>query len=235
MPLFECCKAIEMRSIGGRNRMASVIFTRLSLRTVKKLAILTILLFPLVVQAQDMIYKKDGSSVSAKVYEVSNDKIRYKRFDNLQGPFYYLHKGEIDHIEYENGTVESYKSFPQNKPRKFGIGANAGGPSIFYSVELDYRISHNIDIEAGLGNTGAWAGVNYLFRDLRYESVSPYIGFNVNYWVINQLPLQGFYAPLGLSLMSQKTGLGLSVEVAWMNRFQDVAGPWAGAKLSVHL
>lgn len=223
-----------MRSISEECEAVKMKFRRLSLKTLKAVALLLFLALGISVQAQDMIYKKDGTALKTKVYEVSNDKVRYKMYENLGGPFYYTFKGDIDHIEYENGFVESYANIPQRSARKFGLGANLGGPSIFYSVELDYRLSHNFDLEAGFGNTGAWAGVNYLFNDLRYESVSPYIGFSANVWFVDGFQYQGFYAPLGISIMHQKSGLGISAEVAWMNRFADISMVWGGVKLSAH-
>ncbi len=231
---MKAAKLPKMRSISGETEVGNMKARRLSLAEVKALFILLLFSIGFSALGQDLIYKKDGTTLKAKVYEVSNDKVRYKMFENLGGPFYYTYKGDIDHIEYENGFVESYASIPQRKPRKLGLGANIGGPSIFYSVELDYRISHNFDLEAGFGRTGAWAGVNYMFKDLRYESISPYIGFIANVWFINGFQYQGFYAPLGVSVMNQKLGIGISGEVAWMNRFTEVKTVWAGLKLSAH-
>ena len=38
------------------------------------------------VAAQDVVVKKDGSTILAKVLEVNQDNIKYKKFSNQNGP-----------------------------------------------------------------------------------------------------------------------------------------------------
>ena len=58
--------------------------------------------------AQDVIVTKDSRRINAKVTEVNVDNIRYKQFDNQDGPVYTLPKSDIVTILYQNGTVENY-------------------------------------------------------------------------------------------------------------------------------
>ena len=46
-------------------------------------------------KAQDVIVKKDGSTVVSKVLEVNQDDIKYKKYSNLDGPTYTIYKKEI--------------------------------------------------------------------------------------------------------------------------------------------
>uniref|UniRef100_UPI004056D689 hypothetical protein n=1 Tax=Alistipes sp. TaxID=1872444 RepID=UPI004056D689 len=59
-------------------------------------------------QAQDIITFCDGSKVEAKIVEVTQTEIRYKKFRNIDGPLYTISQGKVDNIMYKNGDVEQY-------------------------------------------------------------------------------------------------------------------------------
>ena len=74
---------------------------------------LTALLFVLCsagVWAQDVIVKKDGSTILSKVLEVNPDIVRYKKFSNQKGPTYTIAKSEIMSINYQNGEKDFFDS-----------------------------------------------------------------------------------------------------------------------------
>lgn len=58
--------------------------------------------------AQDIITLKSGEEIKAKVTEIANTEIKYKKFDNQSGPAYVLQKSEIFMIKYENGEKEVF-------------------------------------------------------------------------------------------------------------------------------
>ncbi|MDR1698257.1 MAG: hypothetical protein LBR75_00320 [Prevotellaceae bacterium] len=58
--------------------------------------------------AQDIITKKDGSELQAKVTEVTQTEIKYQRFDNLSGPVYTMPKSEIFMIKYQGGMKDVF-------------------------------------------------------------------------------------------------------------------------------
>ena len=58
--------------------------------------------------AQDVIVKKDGSTIISKVLEVNTDDIKYKKFSNQNGPTYSIIKSEIYAINYENGEKDVF-------------------------------------------------------------------------------------------------------------------------------
>ena len=58
------------------------------------------------VSAQDLIILRDGSMIEAKVTEISPVEIRYKRYENLDGPTIVLPRIDILSIRHENGTYE---------------------------------------------------------------------------------------------------------------------------------
>ncbi len=61
-----------------------------------------------VVMAQDVIVKKDGSTILSKVLEISETEIKYKKWSNQDGPMYSVNKNEVNSINYQNGEVEKY-------------------------------------------------------------------------------------------------------------------------------
>ena len=75
----------------------------------KKVIILSVfLLYGCILSAQDIITKKDGTDIKAKVTEVSQSQISYKKYSNLNGPLYTISTSDILMITYENGEREMF-------------------------------------------------------------------------------------------------------------------------------
>lgn len=60
--------------------------------------------------AQDVIVKKDGSTILSKVLEIESTNIKYKKFSNLNGPVYNINKSEVFSINYENGEKDVFNT-----------------------------------------------------------------------------------------------------------------------------
>lgn len=58
--------------------------------------------------AQDVITKKNGEGVQAKVLEITPTEIKYKRFENPDGPIYTMAKADVLLVKYENNTEEIF-------------------------------------------------------------------------------------------------------------------------------
>jgi hypothetical protein len=76
----------------------------------KKIILLLIVLigFGTATIAQDIIITKDGTKIHSTVTEINENDIRYKLFENLSGPTYFMKKTEIASILYENGNVDVF-------------------------------------------------------------------------------------------------------------------------------
>jgi hypothetical protein len=70
------------------------------------------------VAAQDIIILKDGNTIAAKVSEISTTEIRYKRFDNLDGPTIVIPADRVLSIRYQNGTQEIINATPIPEQKK---------------------------------------------------------------------------------------------------------------------
>ena len=84
----------------------------------KKLILLFALFFTtgFYMSGQDIIKKKDGSEIKAKVIEITDETVRYKDFDNINGPIYNIHCYSISSITYENGKTDDF----QTRDKKYG-------------------------------------------------------------------------------------------------------------------
>ena len=56
--------------------------------------------------AQDIITKCNGEEIAAKVAEIGDTQIKYRKYENAQGPLYTLPASEVFLIRYEDGTRE---------------------------------------------------------------------------------------------------------------------------------
>ncbi len=76
----------------------------------KKHFIFTILfLATLCAHGQDIITKKSGEDVVSKVLEITLNEVKYKKWDNQDGPLISISKSEILMIRYQNGTKDIFK------------------------------------------------------------------------------------------------------------------------------
>ena len=77
--------------------------------------------------AQDKITLLNGTEIISKLNEISDTEIKYKLFDNQNGPDRVLLKKDIFSIKYENGKIEVYNSgnlISENQNANPGINLN---------------------------------------------------------------------------------------------------------------
>lgn len=74
------------------------------------LFILVALLITSLSSAQDIIVLKDGSTIQAKVIKVTQSEVEYKKFNNLEGPIYTISTRDLQCINYENGSKDTFVS-----------------------------------------------------------------------------------------------------------------------------
>ncbi len=53
---------------------------------------------------QDLIITRNGTEITSKVLEITLEAVKYKKFENLNGPTYSIVKNEVLIIRYQNGT-----------------------------------------------------------------------------------------------------------------------------------
>ena len=125
-----------------------------------------------VVFAQDKIYKKDGEVIEAKVTEIGSDELKYKIFNDQNGPTYSLEKDLILKVVYENGRIESYQSNLKDPAlyadqAKNAIKINFLSPLLGYTqlnYEHNLRPGRGYEISLGLIGLGKRQKLNSYFN-----------------------------------------------------------------------
>lgn len=92
----------------------------------KHLLVLLLLLCSMSVSAQDVIVMKDGSTILSKVLEVGQKEVKYKKFDNLEGPTYSISKSELQAINYQNGAKDTFSEPVREENRYLPNNQNDG-------------------------------------------------------------------------------------------------------------
>lgn len=91
---------ISMYSLNQKNN------TNLKLKAMKKLIIVVSLVLIKTAHAQDLIVFTDSSKVKAVISEISNDNVKYKRYDMPEGPKYTVDRKTVAYVKYKNGNTE---------------------------------------------------------------------------------------------------------------------------------
>jgi hypothetical protein len=80
-----------------------------NLLKIMKLSITFILiLFVFTAFSQDVITQKNKLELKTKILEVGQTELKYKKFDNLEGPTFTIAKSEILMVRYANGTIDIF-------------------------------------------------------------------------------------------------------------------------------
>ncbi len=69
----------------------------------KQLLFVFFLMCSATVFAQDVIVKKDGSTIICRVVELTSSEIVYKKWSDLGGPNYVMDRSLVSAINYQNG------------------------------------------------------------------------------------------------------------------------------------
>lgn len=112
------------------------------------MAALLVIIFSMTASAQDKIIRNDGKEIHAKVLGTDSKYIRYKRFNNPDGPDYFIFRSEVLKIEYEN-TGAGQKEEPLKLARE---KASAEPPADLQALErtaLKYRKRSNTHLVLG--------------------------------------------------------------------------------------
>lgn len=102
--------------------------------TLKRISLFAFLCVSANIYSQDIILLKSSAIIKSKVIEVTDTELKFKNFDNLEGPTRVIAKSQVVSITYENGSVDNFQSylapsekknedtsdFAKIKPKSFG-------------------------------------------------------------------------------------------------------------------
>lgn len=66
--------------------------------------------------SQDVILKKDNTTILSKVLEVTSTEIKYKKWSNQDGPTYSISRSLVTSINYQNGDVDKFTDNAATNP-----------------------------------------------------------------------------------------------------------------------
>ncbi len=172
------------------------------------------------VSAQDIIMKKNADEIRAKVTEVGATEIKYRKWDNLDGPVYTIPVHDVFVIKYENGTTDKFTDLSAAKSRpqisgKFPRyqGEIAIGYGVGVGAASDVINTNRVVIETVHGArinpyvfVGGGLGINYF-----YGLLNGYVGYYGDGDTATIAPL--FANVKGYCPLSKKTALALSLDM----------------------
>ena len=147
------------------------------MKVFKVLMFLIVCLFPLLAVAQDVITLKNGDEIQAKVTEVGQTEVKYKRFDNPDGPTYNINKSDVFMVKYQNGLKDVFKD-EQPAQNTNNNGNNDDGEfwkSRYWTNQRIAGISLFADL-GGFGFTGPRAGMEVRYRRFQVNGFYKYGG-----------------------------------------------------------
>lgn len=152
-------------------------------------------------RAQDMIVLRNAQAeeIPAKVLEVGETQIRYRKFSNPDGPIYTVGRSEVFFIRYENGEKEVITSY-EAPARKLASAVTYGADGVqgARSAAVKRKPLRDKSWELGLSPTlglgvvlfeedaltgpsiGADVGYNYYFSRYATSMVGASLGFSYN-------------------------------------------------------
>lgn len=88
----------------------------------KKILVLLALLFTTVsIFAQDIITKKNGEEIQAKVLTINSQEINYLKWNNQNGPTYTIAINEVFMIKYANGEKDVFNDKAKETPQQQSV------------------------------------------------------------------------------------------------------------------
>jgi hypothetical protein len=105
----------------------------------KLLLIATIFIISNLSYSQDMITKKTGEDISAKVLEVTSTEIKYKKTNNLDGPLFSILKSEVLIIRYKNGTKDVFNDIAKDTKNEISVSEQNNENDMFSKGKTDAK------------------------------------------------------------------------------------------------
>ncbi len=120
-------------------------------------------------KAQDIIVKPSGDEIEAKVLEITDQTIKYKLFNHLDGPTRSIEQSDVFLVIYENGTRESFEPIDRTSEeitQPFAEEISANGPAMEETEAEDKTFNHTepyFAVSLGWGQTYGGFGTKTQF------------------------------------------------------------------------
>ena len=147
-------------------------------------------------KSQDKIYRNNGKIVEAKIIEIGSSEIKYREFNNQDGPIYVLETDRIKKIVFQNGKEQKFEDNLKDPERYAGQLSKAIKvnflSALYGYMEVGYEKSKGVNksYELSFGIIGAGkAGIlEYSNNQLGEVKRSPFGAFVSAGYKFGKLP-----------------------------------------------
>lgn len=122
--------------------------------------------------AQDVIITRQSERIDAKILEVSETEIRYKKQNNPDGPTFVISTDKVSSILFSNGEVQSYTQTKQTSPKSSPQNAATA-----FTHNKGWEFSVNPLLSVNLGSGGG-ANFQATLGTGRHVADNFFLGFN---------------------------------------------------------
>ena len=113
--------------------------------------------------AQDLITTREGKDIQAKIIEVTSDEIKYKKYNNQEGPTFTLKKSEVLIVRYSNGENEVFANETKSNNSRNTVSNGAVHDRMLYAEYKDLYDSRFYRREYGDPYSPALCGIGSFF------------------------------------------------------------------------
>ncbi len=175
--------------------------------------------------AQDVLYTITGNKIKAKVIEINANEIKYKDFNNIDGPTYLIYNTDVVLIQFANGssqiinanapalkpakteTVTAKKAQPKQNPNLYYMNPNLlsinalalanGDVTLMYDRDF-FNSRLSLSVLGGYNFNTRMSILNALINDSREHAKKNYdFGLGINFMPNNTKRGQYFVGLLG--------------------------------------
>ena len=91
----------------------------------KKILLLLLMIVSISIFAQDELIYRDGETYKVKVIEITDTEVKYRKWNNLNGPIYTESQSELFMLIFENVEKEIFDNKPKSKSKVKIYGLNS--------------------------------------------------------------------------------------------------------------
>ena len=137
--------------------------------------------------SQDKIYRNNGKIVEAKIIEIGSGEIKYREFNNPDGPIYVLEADRIKKIVFQNGKEQKFEDNLKDPERYAGqankaIKLNFLSPLYGYTeigFEKSTGVGKGFEVSLGIIGAGKAGRIGYFNSQFQEVKRNPF-GFFVS-------------------------------------------------------
>lgn len=155
-------------------------------------------------RAQDVIIKNDKTEIKSKVTEITETAIKYKKWDNVDGPVYNISKADVFMIIYANGQREVIKKESLSKADNTKTQDNNTGSSLALSLQQT----------AGKTNSGIDTTIDYKNIKIKYRPT------RILYWFESPPTTLGIQQEM--RIMKNTLNIGTEIDYFFVSGYSQI-------------